>query len=472
MEENIVGEKYRRRPAEWKAKLYNILPDVSRHMSCGNFEIKSPGNESIDSIANALVDSQKQAALNEKSVDFVDQKEDNIFHCALCSGLYVEPVTLDCGHTLCKSCILPDKASIQVIDCKLCGRVTNHDNDIAVNVLMTDLIQKWFPREYEEEVKKLEKVGRELRGDKEKVVETLSGVLSNNPYHITALKWRSHALLKLGLYKQALEDAELACDLRPFLPSVFHQRGEVLFAMGKYEEAIQSLARAIALGPNNGAGYRLKLFACLNRFLTSDIDSPRKDGLLLKGSKSFATTECNTYKWFPKFKAPSDQDDENSHAEVLNELQNGKNLEETVGAPIEPLLGNRSSLKRSFEADDGEHSARFKCLKVSRESKTSCGVSSEATAMSDKEDLECKICYDVLYEPVTTACGHTFCRDCLLRALDYKAECPCCRHRLNCEVQRNTEITTVVKEVVENLCPEEYAQRKMSFFEEEARWKG
>ena len=463
MEENIVDGKYRRRSTEWKAK-YDILPDVSQHLSCGNLEIK---NESIDSIANALVDSQKQAVLNEKSVNFVDQTEDNIFHCALCSSLYVEPVTLDCGHTLCKSCILPGKASIQVIDCKQCG-VANHDNDIAVNVLMTDLIQKWFPREYEDEVKKLEEVRRELRGDKEKVVETLSGVLRNNPHHITALKWRSHAFLELGLHKQALEDAELACDLRPFLPDVFHQRGEVLFAMGKYDKAIQSLARALALEPNHSMGYRLKLLAYLNRFLTSDIDSPRKEDLLLKRIKSFATTERNTNKWYPKFKALSDHHDQESHAELLNELQNGRHLKETVGPPLE----NRSSLKRSFEDDGGEHSARSKYLKVSRESGRSSSGRCEAAVMSDKEDLECKICYDVLYQPVSTACGHTFCRKCLLRALDYKPECPCCRRALNCEVQRNTEITRAVKEIVENLCPAEYAERKKSFSEEKACWKG
>lgn len=142
MEENIVAQKYRRRSAEWKAKC-DILHDVSRHLSCENFEIKSPCSESIDSIANALVDSQRQAVVKEKSVDVVDQKEDNIFHCALCNSLYVEPVTLDCGHTLCKSCILPDKASVQVIDCKQCGS-TNHANNIAVNVLITDLIQNGF----------------------------------------------------------------------------------------------------------------------------------------------------------------------------------------------------------------------------------------------------------------------------------------------------------------------------------------
>ena len=467
MEENIVEQKYRHRSTEWKAKnrKNNILLDVSRHLSSGNFETMSSCNASIDSIANALVDSQRQAVLNVKSDDCVDRKEDNVFHCALCRSLYVEPVTLDCGHTLCKSCILTGKASTQVIDCKQCG-VTNHDTDMAVNVLVTDLIQKWFPREYEEEVKKLEKVRRELRGDMEKVVETLSGVLRNKRHHITALKWRSHALLKLGLHKQALEDAELACDLRPFLPSVFHQRGEVLFAMGRYEKAIHSLARALALQPYHSMGYRLELLSYLKCFLTSDIDRPRKEDLLQKRFKDFSTTECNTYKRLPKSKY-------DCCTELLHEPPNERNLEETVGPPIEPLLENRlSGLKRAYEVDDGEHFTRSKCLKVSRESETSCSGASEVAVMGDKEDLECKICYDVLYRPVTTACGHTFCRECLLRALDYKPECPCCRRALNPEVQRNTEVTRVVKEVVEKTCPQEYAERKRSFSEAEARWKG
>lgn len=55
--------------------------------------------------------------------------------------------------------------------------------------------------EYEDVVKKLEKVWCELWGDKEKVVEILFGVLRNNFYYIIVLKWWSYVFLKLGLYK-------------------------------------------------------------------------------------------------------------------------------------------------------------------------------------------------------------------------------------------------------------------------------
>ncbi|BFZ56496.1 hypothetical protein PYCC9005_003543 [Savitreella phatthalungensis] len=42
-------------------------------------------------------------------------------------------------------------------------------------------------------------------------------------------------------------------------------------------------------------------------------------------------------------------------------------------------------------------------------------------------ELECQICYGSLYDPLTTPCGHTFCRTCLLRSVDHTPTCPTCR---------------------------------------------
>ncbi|PWN99242.1 LON-domain-containing protein, partial [Tilletiopsis washingtonensis] len=41
--------------------------------------------------------------------------------------------------------------------------------------------------------------------------------------------------------------------------------------------------------------------------------------------------------------------------------------------------------------------------------------------------LECHLCYLLLHEPLTTPCGHTFCRSCLSRSLDHSSKCPLCR---------------------------------------------
>lgn len=44
--------------------------------------------------------------------------------------------------------------------------------------------------------------------------------------------------------------------------------------------------------------------------------------------------------------------------------------------------------------------------------------------------LECQLCYLVLYEPLTSPCGHTFCKTCLARSLDHSERCPLCRTNL------------------------------------------
>lgn len=45
-------------------------------------------------------------------------------------------------------------------------------------------------------------------------------------------------------------------------------------------------------------------------------------------------------------------------------------------------------------------------------------------------ELECQVCYALMLDPLTTSCGHTFCRKCVARVLDHSDLCPVCRRRL------------------------------------------
>ena len=47
------------------------------------------------------------------------------------------------------------------------------------------------------------------------------------------------------------------------------------------------------------------------------------------------------------------------------------------------------------------------------------------------EDLECGLCYRLFFQPVTTPCGHTFCKKCLDRCLDHSTTCPMCKGNLS-----------------------------------------
>lgn len=53
--------------------------------------------------------------------------------------------------------------------------------------------------------------------------------------------------------------------------------------------------------------------------------------------------------------------------------------------------------------------------------------SSRQRHLSRTDDAECILCMKLLFEPVTTPCGHTFCRLCFARAMDHSSRCPMCR---------------------------------------------
>lgn len=47
-----------------------------------------------------------------------------------------------------------------------------------------------------------------------------------------------------------------------------------------------------------------------------------------------------------------------------------------------------------------------------------------------KAELDCQVCYALMLDPLTTNCGHTFCRKCVARVLDHSNLCPICRRTL------------------------------------------
>nr|CAG8440523.1 11066_t:CDS:2 [Entrophospora candida] len=72
------------------------------------------------------------------------------------------------------------------------------------------------------------------------------------------------------------------------------------------------------------------------------------------------------------------------------------------------------------------------------------------------QDVECTVCFHLFLDPITTSCGHTFCKSCLTRSLDHSGSCPLCRHPfhnyasiLNHPV--NKSITTFIKSMYPSL---------------------
>lgn len=58
---------------------------------------------------------------------------------------------------------------------------------------------------------------------------------------------------------------------------------------------------------------------------------------------------------------------------------------------------------------------------------------------STRTEMDCQVCYALFLDPLTTTCGHTFCRSCLHRILDHSDLCPLCRRPMSVQAQVNRQ---------------------------------
>lgn len=86
-----------------------------------------------------------------------------------------------------------------------------------------------------------------------------------------------------------------------------------------------------------------------------------------------------------------------------------------------------------------------------------------------RTEMECQVCYNLMLDPLTTTCGHTYCRKCVTRVLDHSTSCPTCRRALPTplgliSVPGNQRLT----QLIENLCPDLVAARRQSAAQEDS----
>ncbi|KAJ1562280.1 LON peptidase N-terminal domain and RING finger protein 1, partial [Nowakowskiella sp. JEL0078] len=92
-------------------------------------------------------------------------------------------------------------------------------------------------------------------------------------------------------------------------------------------------------------------------------------------------------------------------------------------------------------------------------------------------DLECSLCMNIMCEPITSPCGHTLCRPCILRLVQLhsselttcckKPQCPLCRGPLPCyRFLKYRPSDQVIMAFINSYFAEEYQNRWTSFLRE------
>ena len=90
-----------------------------------------------------------------------------------------------------------------------------------------------------------------------------------------------------------------------------------------------------------------------------------------------------------------------------------------------------------------------------------------------KTELDCQVCYALMLDPLTTSCGHTFCRKCVARVLDHSTMCPICRRDLPMPPGlRNVPGNKRLSELLNGLCPDLVAARAEAAAQEEVPMLG
>ncbi|KAF4341412.1 hypothetical protein FBEOM_4660 [Fusarium beomiforme] len=80
-----------------------------------------------------------------------------------------------------------------------------------------------------------------------------------------------------------------------------------------------------------------------------------------------------------------------------------------------------------------------------------------------RAEMDCQVCYALFHDPLTTSCGHTFCRSCLHRILDHSRYCPICRRPLAISPllsQTSSPSNQTIKRIIETFWLEEVKARK------------
>lgn len=90
-----------------------------------------------------------------------------------------------------------------------------------------------------------------------------------------------------------------------------------------------------------------------------------------------------------------------------------------------------------------------------------------------KSEMECHVCYGLMLDPLTTTCGHTFCRNCVARVLDHSNSCPICRRPLPLAARVLYEPSNQrLAKLLMGICPDLVSARAEAVAQEEAAMGG
>ncbi|ODM99626.1 LON peptidase N-terminal domain and RING finger protein 3, partial [Orchesella cincta] len=305
--------------------------------------------------------------------------------------------------------------------------------------------------------------------------------------------------------EEALQDAEAATKSCPTWPKGYFRKSAALISLGRYEEAFLSLTicmyliKATSKSSEDPAlsqviNEMMKIFhkiflqspvtgSTLKRHTSEQLQfTPYPSTKKLNGRTdrrrqgyknwssdlseySSSGDECEQSMYSGKSCSGWKSSRSNHHHESISVTHHhshnsmGPNYTHS-SSPLTEQLNVR--LNRLF----GRASQDLKCFEL-RLKGLSKGLRQTSPALISGSDVECSLCYRLLFQPVSTGCGHTFCRCCLERCMDHNPACPLCKTSLqNYLANRDHSVTEFLESAIRSFLPNEYEERLKQHLEE------
>ncbi|XP_072119372.1 LON peptidase N-terminal domain and RING finger protein 2 isoform X1 [Mobula birostris] len=437
-----------------------------------------------------------------------EEEEDaapSLLSCRLCLRLLSEPVSLPCGHSFCRRCLEQSAAA----PCRLCKysafvrseagagseaapSQTSTSSSFRPNVVLCNLMEKWFP--CESRVRRLQAEadgllqGRDYLG----ALKLTDQALSLVPHDYLMLCKRAELYVTLGQYEKALCDGDVACALKPLKATGHFWKAEALAELGRIEEALKEYLYCLAVRPDWKA-VKLKAQKILCDMFVPVVEN-MEDTLLtnmrvqatsirpkptflstfssasvVKGGTAAGPFECLIKVNKIVVQEPNDL----NQTLKTSKITLGENFLPVDTVPSWPTDDSKKR-KLSSETEFCESFKRPNKMVKKDELAPLTFNNFKASGeipekLVDPSDFECSLCMRLFYEPITTSCGHTFCLRCLERCLDHSSRCPLCKENVaEYLVTRAFGRAFLIEELIVRYLPEELKERK-KFHEEEMK---
>lgn len=449
--------------------------------------------------------------------------------CTLCRGLFSDPITINCGHTFCGKCLERDRTKTgKGPTCKECGilHFGLKETSLRTNVVLSNLIKKWFPNRSRAAELKTEGNKYFAKRDFERAIHFYSEAISLYDADHLLFSNRSHTYASLQQYEEALEDAEHVVAMCPDWPKGFFRLGNALYGLGRYEDAVIAFLQCLALDGDillakenlsrslqmilteQQGGYDTSKFQalvdssfnvdtlrphlsastwvqvkqimdnvssygslssspCLSSSATSSSGVASDSGVESSAMETEPTEFMGSVKEKPRCKSEPVLDDIPAHLEELCRQQRSRSHSFEVQSKME----QEDSRNEDHGSSVSQHTSP--CTIASQK-----GLGSDTDTVTvdmneidpsllNVEDLECSLCYRLFFCPVTTPCGHTFCRECLDRCLDHQTSCPMCKSSLaEYLAERRSAVSECLQTIIVTFFQKEYQEREQIHEEE------